>query len=445
MRGAGISESGRAGLWAVAIGVMVAAAPAAGSTVENIRLWAEEGKTRVVLDLSAPADHTLFTLRQPNRVVVDVKNSTLGSRLATLPPGSGHVRSIRAARRGQSDLRIVLDLNQSVRPRSFSAGPYDRYGDRLVIDLAAPDGFEPVKTVRMAETRPRELVIAVDPGHGGRDPGAIGQGRTREKDVVLAIARKLAARIDEEPGMRAVLVRDGDTLIGLRERMETARRHRADLFVSIHADAVHDKRARGSSVYVLSLKGASDEAARRLAEQNNADLIGGVVLSDKDEVLASVLLDLSQNASLGASMEVGRNVIDELARVGRVHKRSVQHAGFAVLKSPDVPSILVETAFISNPEEERKLRNGAHQDQLAAAILSGIRRYFYANPPPDSLIAQSVRDGRELQVRHVIARGDTLSEIANRYNVSLSALRSVNNLHGDRIRIGQVLRIPAGG
>jgi N-acetylmuramoyl-L-alanine amidase len=196
---------------------------------------------------------------------------------------------------------------------------------------------------------------------------------------------------------------------------------------------------------VLSLKGASDEAARRLAKQNNTHLIGGVELSDKDEDLASVLLDLSQNASLGASMEVGKSVIDELANVGRVHKRTVQQAGFAVLKSPDVPSILVETAFISNPSEERKLRDRNHQDRLANAILAGIRNYFYANPPPDSWVARAVRQGREPQVKHVIARGDTLSEIAMRYNVSVSSIRAVNNIAGDRIRTGQVLRIPSDG
>lgn len=429
-----------------ACAALLLAGPAGAAVVEDIRLWSEDGKTRVVLDLSAPADHTLFTLPRPDRVVVDVRDSRLGNGLNVLPRGSGHVRSIRAAARGGSDLRIVLDLDRAVRPRSFSAGPYGRYGDRLVIDLAEPGFPEPVKTVRRkADAPPRDLVVAVDPGHGGRDPGAIGKGRTREKDVVLSIGRKLAAKIDAEPGMRAVLVRKDDSLIPLRERMEYARRQRADLFVSIHADAVHDTRARGSSVWVLSMKGANDEHARRLAAQNNTHLIGGVVLPDEDKTLASVLLDLSQNASLGASMEVGKYVIDELARVGRVHKRTVQQAGFAVLKSPDVPSILVETAFISNPDEERKLRDEDHQYRLAHAILGGIRNYFYANPPPDSWVAEAVRDGREPEVKHVIARGDTLSEIASRYNVSISSLRAVNDLAGDRIRTGQVLRIPSGG
>jgi N-acetylmuramoyl-L-alanine amidase len=428
-----------AALWLLAV-------PARAAVVEDIRLWAEDGKTRVVLDLSAPADHTLFTLPRPDRVVVDVRGSRLAERLISLPAGDGHVRAIRVGRRGGDDLRIVLDLDRAVRPHSFSAGPKGRYGDRLVIDLAEPGVPQAVKTVRReAAAPPRDLVIAIDPGHGGRDPGAIGKGRTREKDVVLAIARRLAAKIDAEPGMRAVLVRRDDSLIPLRERMESARRNRADLFVSIHADAVRDARARGSSVWVLSMKGANDEHARRLAAQNNTHLIGGVVLPDEDKTLASVLLDLSQNASLGASLEVGQHVIRELAKVGTVHKRTVQQAGFAVLKSPDVPSILVETAFISNPNEERKLRDADHQYRLAQAILAGIRGYFYANPPPESWIAQAVRERREPEVRHVISRGDTLSEIASRYNVSVSSIRAVNDIAGDRIRIGQVLRIPSDG
>ncbi len=442
MRRAGIPT-----LWSAVIATLwLLSLPAHSAVVEDIRLSSEDGKTRVVLDLSTPADHTLFTLPRPDRVVVDVRDSRLAERLVSLPSGDGVVRAIRAGRRGGGDLRIVLDLDRAVRPRSFSAGPSGRYGDRLVIDLAEPGVPKPVKTVRReAAAAPRDLVIAVDPGHGGRDPGAIGKGRTREKDVVLAIARKLAAKIDAEPGMRAVLVRHDDSLVPLRERMEYARRNRADLFVSIHADAVRDGRARGSSVWVLSMKGANDEHARRLAAQNNTHLIGGVVLPDEDKTLASVLLDLSQNASLGASMDVGKHVIDELAKVGTVHKRTVQQAGFAVLKSPDVPSILVETAFISNPHEERKLRDKDHQYRLANAILAGIRSYFYANPPPDSWVAQSVRQGHEPEVRHVISRGDTLSEIATRYNVSVSSIRAVNNIAGDRIRIGQVLRIPSDG
>jgi N-acetylmuramoyl-L-alanine amidase len=225
--------------------------------------------------------------------------------------------------------------------------------------------------------------------------------------------------------------------------MEIARRSKADLFVSIHADAVDDRRANGASVYVLSLKGASDEAGKRLAERENAsNLVGGVSLADKDAVLASVLLDLSQNAALSASLDVGGDVINELARIGKVHRRKVQQAGFLVLKSPDVPSILVETAYISNPEEEKKLNSRSHQGKLANAILLGVRKYFYENPPPNTMIALNQRRAPERQVSHVISRGDTLSEIAERYNVSMSAIKSANRLSGDNVRVGQKLKIP---
>ena len=318
--------------------------------------------------------------------------------------------------------------------------PEGRYGHRLVIELEA--GGRPTPVLRVDDGMERDLVIAIDAGHGGEDPGAIGRGGTKEKDVVLAVARRLAAEIDAEPGMRAVLVRTGDYFLRHRDRMERARRHRADLFVSIHADAFKNRRARGSSVYVLSQKGATDEAARWLAARENAaDLVGGVSLDDKDDMLASVLLDLSQNASIGASLDVGDHVLKRLGHIGRLHKRTVQQAGFLVLKSPDIPSILVETAFISNPEEEQLLRSRTHQARISAAVLSGIREYFYANPPPGTWVAHNLHHRPR---EHVISRGDTLSGIATRYNVSLTALRRFNGLSGDRIRIGQVLRIPTG-
>ena len=337
----------------------------------------------------------------------------------------------------------MLDLNEDVRSRSFTAGPNGAYGDRLVIDLQRNGTLHAVKRASEGYTPGRDIVVAVDAGHGGHDPGAIGKYRTREKDVALAISKQLAARIDAEQGMRAVLVRTGDYYIDHRRRTAIAREHHADLFVSIHADAVSDRRPGGATVYALSLKGASDEEARLLAERENAAVrVGGVSLDDKDDVLASVLLDLSQNASLGASLEVGKSVIGELAHVGKVHRRTVQQAGLLVLKSPDMPSILVETGYISNPTEERKLADRTQQGRLANAILAGIRDYFHANPPPDTLIAMNARRNPERQVRYVITPGDTLSEIAQRYNVSASAIRSANRLSGDTIRVGQTLSIP---
>jgi N-acetylmuramoyl-L-alanine amidase len=416
---------------------------AQAATVEDIRIWSENGKTRVVLDLSSPAAHSIFTLRGPDRLVVDLKSSRLSKSLAKLPGGTGSVRGIRSAVRANGQLRVVLDLNEAVRSRTFTAGPNSQYGDRLVIDLQRTGHVQAVKRASEEYMPGRDIVVAIDPGHGGHDPGAVGKGRTREKDVALQISRTLAARINAEPGMKAVLVRSGDYYVDHRRRMEIARRNKADLFISVHADAVDDRRANGASVYALSLKGASDEAARQLAERENASVrVGGVTLEDKDAVLASVLLDLSQNASLSASLDVGSKVIGELAGIGKVHRRTVQQAGFLVLKSPDMPSILVETAFISNPGEEKKLRDKGHQGRLADAILAGVRNYFYSNPPPDTRIAMEMRRTPVREVRHVIARGDTLSEIAERYNVSPSAIRSANRLSSDRIRVGQTLNIP---
>jgi N-acetylmuramoyl-L-alanine amidase len=423
--------------------ILLCSAAQAATTVENIRIWSDNGKTRVVLDLSRPASHNIFTLRGPDRLVVDLKSSRLSDGLKTMPHGIGSVRSIRSAVRANGQLRVVLDLNEAVRSRSFTAGPNSKYGDRLVIDLQRSGSLHAVKTASEAYQPGRDVVVAIDPGHGGHDPGAIGRGKTREKDVALQISRTLAARINAEPGMKAVLVRNGDYYVDHRRRMDIARRNKADLFISVHADAVDDRRANGASVYALSLKGASDEAARQLAERENASVrVGGVSLEDKDEVLASVLLDLSQSAALSASLDVGSKVIGELSRLGKVHRRTVQQAGFLVLKSPDMPSILVETAFISNPSEEKKLRDKRHQGQLADAILAGIRNYFYTNPPPDTRIAMEMRRVPAKQVRHVIARGDTLSEIAERYNVSPAAIRAANKLSSDRIRVGQTLSIP---
>ena len=415
----------------------------AATTVESIRVWAENGKTRVVLDLSNPAEHNIFTLRGPDRLVVDLKNGRLAGSLKDMPHGIGSVRTIRSAVRANGQLRVVLDLNEAVRSRSFTAGPNSQYGDRLVIDLQRSGTPQAVKRASERYRPGRDIVVAIDPGHGGHDPGAVGKARTREKDIALAISRALAKRINAEPGMKAVLIRDGDYYVDHRERMDIARRQKADLLVSIHADAVDDRRAYGASVYALSLKGASDEAARQLAERENASVrIGSVRLDDKDEVLASVLLDLSQNAALSASLDAGAKVIGELARIGKVHRRSVQQAGFLVLKSPDLPSILIETAYISNPTEERRLKTQSHQSKLADAILAGIRRYFYSNPPPDTRIAMDIRRTPVRQVRHVIARGDTLSAIAVRYDVSMAAIRVANKLSNDTIRVGQTLSIP---
>ena len=274
---------------------------------------------------------------------------------------------------------------------------------------------------------------AIDPGHGGQDSGALGPHGTKEKDVVLSIAKKLAYLVDKEPGMRSYLTRDSDVFISLRQRIRRARENGADMFISIHADAFTNRNARGSSVYVLSSRGASSEAAQILADRENAaDLAGGISLEDKDDLLASVLLDLSQTASLEGSLEVAETVLSGLKRVGHVHKKHVESAAFVVLKSPDIPSILVETAFISNPEEEQKLKNANHQNKLAHAMMVGIRNYFQKNPLP----------GTSMPQQHIVSRGDTLSMIAQRYQVKMADIKSVNNLASSEIQIGDVLKIP---
>ena len=422
---------------------LLAVAAQSATTVENIRIWAESGKTRVVLDMSRPAQHSIFTLRGPDRLVIDLKDGKLARALTDMPEGVGSVRSIRSAPQSNGQLRVVLDLNENVRSRSFTAGPNNQYGDRLVIDLQRSGNLQTVKRASEKYRPGRDIVVAIDPGHGGHDPGAIGKAKTREKDVALAISRALAKRINAEQGMKAVLIRNSDIYVDHRERMAIARRNKADLFVSIHADAVDDRRANGATVYALSTKGASDEEARLLAERENAAVrVGGVSLEDKDQVLAEVLLDLSQSAALSASLEIGARVIGELAGTVRVRRKEVQQAGLLVLKSPDMPSILVETAYISNLAEEKKLRDPRHQARLAGSIWSGIRTYFYMNPPPDTQIAMNIRRTPDRQVRHVIARGDTLSEIAERYNVSTAAIRTANRMSNNNIRIGQTLSIP---
>jgi len=426
--------------------VLVAAAAIGASSdgVNKIRIAAASGATRVVLDLKRPVSHTVFTLSNPARVVVDLHATTIDATSIGVPEPTGIVQRVRLANRDNGDARVVLDLAEPARPRSFPVPPDGSSGHRLVIDLELLRTERVVKATPGAE-RGRNIVVALDAGHGGKDPGAIGRRGTREKDVVLQIVRRVKARIDREPGMEAYLTRDGDYFVPLRERIERARRQRADLFVSVHADAFKNQRARGSSVYVLSPRGASDEASRWLAERENAaDLVGGVSLDDKDAMLASVLLDLSQTAAIDASTSVADQVLTRLGAVGRVHRSNVGRAGFLVLKSPDIPSILVETAFISNPAEEKQLKNAKHQEALAGAIVDGVRAYFYDNPPPGTLLAMEGPPTRTEPVEHIIVRGDTLSDIASRYNVSLAALRRQNGLKNDRIRIGQVLQIPAG-
>lgn len=374
--------------------ILFAATAAQATDVRGVRLWVGPESTRVVLDLSAHASHNLLILKNPDRVVVDISDARLGRGVRGLQAGAGSIKQVRMAQRSTEELRIVLDLARPVHAKSFLTEPNEHYGYRLVIDLAgAPAVDTPVRAAH-APASARDIVVAIDAGHGGDDPGAIGKNGTREKDVTLAIARELALRINNEPGMKAVLTRNGDYFVTLRDRMRRARAQQADLFVSVHADSIRDRRIDGSSVYILSARGATDEASRWLAERENAsDLIGGVSLDDKDGVLASVLLDLSQSASLSASEAAAERVLRRLNQVGEIRKHQVQQARFVVLKSPDIPSMLVETAYISNPQEEQRLRAQTHQAKLAEAIHQGIREYFYANPPTGTRIEQLAAAG----------------------------------------------------
>lgn len=411
--------------------------------VQALRTSVDGEVTRLVFDLSGPVDHALFTLSDPDRVVIDLRQARLSGELRLRDESKGPLEGVRHATRNDEDLRVVLDLSRPANPRSFLLRPTDDSGHRLVIDLQQEGAGTPEASPAVGEERPRsrEVIVAIDAGHGGKDPGAIGPGGTYEKDVVLAIAKRLEKLVEKEPGMKPVMIRTGDYFLPLRERIRRARQNHADVFISIHADAAPDSRAQGSSVYMLSEGGATSEAARWLAQrENEADSrLGAVPISDKDDVLASVLLDLSQTATLEASNTLADSLIGELHRVGKVRRARVERAGFAVLRSPDVPSVLVEAAFISNPEEERKLKTSSFQQSMAEALLGGLQDYFSSHAPPGTILAENRRG------RHVIQSGETLSAIASRYQVSLTQLRRHNNLNSDVIRVGQVLEIPRGG
>lgn len=407
--------------------------------VKDVRVWPEPDNTRIVFDLSGSTQFHMFELDNPPRIVIDLKSSQVNANVSSLSWADTPVKKMRYATRNNKDIRLVLDLNKKVKPQAFTLPPNGPYGHRLVLDLHG-NGVAP-KPIPYRTERPKQdaFVIAVDAGHGGEDSGARGARGTKEKDIVLQIAKELYKAINNEPGMRAVLIRDGDYYVGLRQRILKARQHQADMFISIHADGFKDPRANGASVFTLSQRGSTSEAARWLAErENRSDLVGGVSLDDKDDVLAGVLLDLSQTVSKEASLVVGQAVLDNLGGITRLHGSRVQHAGFAVLKSPDIPSILVETEFISNPDGERKLRSKTYQRKVVNAIVDGVKHYIHYN-------AHQYQDLPILQTAkrtHKVRSGDTLSALAVRYGVSVSSLRSKNRLKNDTLVIGQVLDIP---
>jgi N-acetylmuramoyl-L-alanine amidase len=422
--------------------VLVSVPTVSAADVDAVRLWRAPDHTRMVLDLSGATDFSTLSLENPERFVVDLPQSRLSASLTSLPLEGTPISRVRSGIRQGTDLRLVFDLSASVRTSVFLLPPNDTTGHRVVIDLFDKTPTEepkPVLSVESLEGR-RDIVIAIDPGHGGEDPGASGPGGLREKTVVLQIARRLENQLAKIPGFKPMLVRTGDYYVSLKNRRDKARALEADLFVSIHADAFREKSAHGASVYALSMRGATSTTAQYLADtENAADLVGGVELAEMDPMLAGVLADLSMTGTLDTSLNLGALILEQIDGVARLHKKRVEQAGFAVLKSPDVPSLLIETGFISNPGEAGRLATPAYQDKMARAIRRGIQSWFARQPPPGTLLAwQREQGGREV----TIAAGDTLSEIAERYGVTVASIKTNNGLSRDVIYVGQTLVIP---
>jgi N-acetylmuramoyl-L-alanine amidase len=411
--------------------------------IGSVRLSQTAEKTRIVFDIKGAIDYKVFQLKNPQRLVIDVANVPKKPKLSHLKLKNSPITTMRAAHRNGNDLRIVLDLKKAVSQKHFTLKADKPSNNRLVIDLYAnkPDKSRSVEEV--IEQTNRKIVIAIDAGHGGKDPGALGPNRMREKIVVLQISKRLEKLFDKDPNYDAILVRTGDYYLAHRKRTKIARDNKADFFISIHADAFTDPRANGASVYALSNRGATSEAARFLAKkQNNTDLIGGATalsLGDKDEMLAGVLLDLSMTATMSTSLDAGKLVLKQMGSVARLHKKKVEQAGFLVLKSPDIPSLLIETGFISNKAEARKLASADYQQRMAKAIYNGLDQYYSMHPPEGSLLAKVMS---QEPLRYTVARGDTLSEIATQYKVSMKKIMRYNKMSSSVIRVGQEINIP---
>jgi len=427
------SLAGLSGLAASAVPNIVAARVSSGATVRDIRLSKNNGYLRLVFDLDGIAEHSIFTLHGPERVVLDLKKVSMPHGMVDQIQANSLIRSIRSGVRNDKDLRVVFDLSKTVTPRSFLLAPSGKSGHRLVIDLH--DNKK--SSARTNRSQKRDVIIAIDAGHGGRDPGATGRSGTHEKTVTLQIAKRLEGYINKQKGMKAVLIRKNDRFMRLRERIRKARDNHADLMISLHADSFPDPRARGSSIYALSVDGASSETARLLAEKENAAdlLFGDVSLAVEDQMVKEVLFDLSLTGTIESSLDIGSEILGQIKSVNRVHKKKVQQAGFAVLKAPNIPSVLLETAFISNPREEKNLRSAAHQKKVAKAITRGVGKYFVRKAPPGTWLASSNSE-------YSVNSGDDLKTIAANHKVSEKDLRARNALYADNLMAGQVLKIP---
>ena len=431
--------------WAALSLALLLVSPAWGVQVNDVRLWRAPDHTRLVFDVSMIPRHQLIVLDSPLRIVVDLADTSTAASFDHLPLAGTPIKKIRHGIRAGDDLRVVLDLTVAVEPHSFVLKAEGELSNRLVVDLydlSKEKELAPGVKKSVADSSKRDIVIAIDAGHGGEDPGASGPGRVREKDVVLAISRELKALFARETGFKPVMIRQGDYYLGLSKRRELARSQQADLLVSVHADAFRSPKAKGASVYTLSERGAASTStfAKFLAQRENAsDRVGGVDLSSKDDQLAEVIYDMSRRYSRDWSNGIGARVLGEMGSISRLHSKRVEQAGFVVLKSPDIPSILVETGFISNPQEARLLNSRSYQGKMARAIYRGVLSWFVEHAPADTLLSwQQQTEGRE----YTIARGDTLSEIALRFDVSVASIRNRNALPSSTIRVGQKLIIP---
>ncbi len=416
--------------------------PVSANTLQGIRIWAAPESTRIVFDLSDKPQYTYFFLSKPDRLVVDLADSKSKLTLSKIKNASKLIKRVRYSKTSKkSTLRVVIDLTNPVLAKIFSLKPTKPYGDRLVIDIGVKTKPSQ-KVVHKPEKKLRDIIIAIDPGHGGEDPGSIGPSGTYEKKVVFSIAERLQARINAVPGMKAVLTRKGDYYVTLNGRSELARKDKVDLLISIHADAFTTPKPRGASVWVVSKRRAKTEMGRWLEKkERHSELLGGagdaIENTDNEQYLAMTLIDMVSDKSLAISHQMAASILRQLGKVTKLHKRQPESASFGVLKSPDIPSILVETGFISNPEEEKLLRSASYQRKLADAIKTGIVNYFKRHAPSDTLMAN-----RYTAKIHKVVRGDTLSRIARRYNVSVTQLKRANNLKSDVVRLGQRLTIP---
>jgi len=429
------SLAGLSGLVASAVPGFSSAAKAeskAVAQVEDIRLANNDGYVRLVFDLDTNAEHSIFTLHAPERVVLDIKQAKMPHGMVDRVQANSLIRDIRSGVRNGNNLRVVFDLSEEVTPRSFLLSPSGQSGPRLVLDLHNKN-----KSAKVKEASKRDVIIAIDAGHGGKDPGATGRAGTHEKVITLQIAKHLEKYINQQRGMQAVLVRKNDRYLRLRDRIEKARDYHADMMISLHADSFPDPRARGSSIYALSVDGASSETARMLADKENAAdiLFGDVDVAVEDQMVKEVLFDLSLTGTIESSLDMGSEILDQIKSVNKVHKKQVQQAGFAVLKAPNIPSVLLETAFLSNPKEEKKLRTTAHQQKVAKAITRGVNKYFARKAPPGTWLAAS-------KAEYSVGHGDKISTIAKQYNINEKDLRARNALYADSLKAGQVIKIP---